>query len=671
MIVYLFFLIILFLLFIYEVNNRQYNILKKSIFNFYNPLKNIENFNGTRYSGPVNMLIQVDDEFQVFFRGSHIYSGSGWNRAHNITIQNVSYGDRIYFRCNNSGGPGGFIGKITFNNVDYYSSKDNIRFSGRLLDSYGTISGSKYMGCFNDRSARDLSNYYGWGFSLEECAKITARDNFTYYSVQDGGYCYGGNSYGRYGTSDNCNRRCIWGDSSFCGSNMTNKVYSKVDTPETIELGNRINSTWGGNTDSRFGDRAKWLWVKHGLRSDDHATGWWECYFQIPVATKVAFCPDPEYKEFNPSGCSNPSSRQLCEQSAMSNYQPDNTVCKKTLNTEDSDAFFILVNKVFKMLSKIDNIKNFNDNTYVSTIIRKLNEQGSGIYGSDFISEFINSNLKLINVLMVIAKKIKYPLDNKYLTQNKLVEPDSPQYYELIRRINRWTKNNKGFLSKQFKIYYSEVYKFARIIAGSPKIVESCTCLFDPNDAVCLPCNSNKEVTINFPNSNIPKPLTSDLITSEIVQNLFGSDKNLILLYKASNDGFSAQTFHQKCNNQGPTLSVIRSTNGRIAGGYTPTSWASRNNYINVPQGQAFLFTISGNSAMKYYNNRYPQYSMYDGSNYGPTFGGGHDLYVSNNSNNNNQNYTNTPHSYDTPSNSTLFGGYQFQPNEIEVFKVM
>jgi hypothetical protein len=62
---------------------------------------------------------------------------------------------------------------------------------------------------------------------------------------------------------------------------------------------------------------------------------------------------------------------------------------------------------------------------------------------------------------------------------------------------------------------------------------------------------------------------------------------------------------------------------------------------------------------------------MYDGSGYGPTFGGGHDLYISSNSNNNSWNYTNTPHSYDTLSNTTLFGSYQFQTNEIEVFKVI
>ena len=153
------------------------------------------------------------------------------------------------------------------------------------------------------------------------------------------------------------------------------------------------------------------------------------------------------------------------------------------------------------------------------------------------------------------------------------------------------------------------------------------------------------------------------------MQSLFGTDKNLILLYKATVDGFNSHTFHAKANNQGATLTIFRASNGRIAGGYTPYNWQSISNYINVPQGQAFLFSVSGNNANKYYNNRSSQYSMYDNNSYGPTFGGGHDLYIPNNSNSN-SGYTN-PYSYDLPSNTALVGSYNFTTSEIEVFKVM
>jgi hypothetical protein len=171
--------------------------------------------------------------------------------------------------------------------------------------------------------------------------------------------------------------------------------------------------------------------------------------------------------------------------------------------------------------------------------------------------------------------------------------------------------------------------------------------------------------------------LNSILLTSGMVQSL-GVSTNMTLLYRASRDGFGASTFHSRCDGQGATLTVIRATNGRIAGGFTPTSWNSNNNYISVASGQAYLFSTSGNTATKYFNNNSysntPIYSMYAGAGYGPTFGGGHDMYISNNSNtSNNYSYAYT---YTISGNgsggysSTLFGSSSFLTNEIEVFKI-
>ena len=50
-------------------------------------------------------------------------------------------------------------------------------------------------------------------------------------------------------------------------------------------------------------------------------------------------------------------------------------------------------------------------------------------------------------------------------------------------------------------------------------------------------------------------------------------EKEVTLLYRASRDGFSPETFHDKCDNQGPTLTVAESDTGKIFGGYTNLSW--------------------------------------------------------------------------------------------------
>ena len=47
------------------------------------------------------------------------------------------------------------------------------------------------------------------------------------------------------------------------------------------------------------------------------------------------------------------------------------------------------------------------------------------------------------------------------------------------------------------------------------------------------------------------------------------------LLFRASRDGFAASTFHFQCDNEGPTVAVVKS-GGNIFGGFTEKPWASK-----------------------------------------------------------------------------------------------
>ena len=54
------------------------------------------------------------------------------------------------------------------------------------------------------------------------------------------------------------------------------------------------------------------------------------------------------------------------------------------------------------------------------------------------------------------------------------------------------------------------------------------------------------------------------------------------LLYRASEHGYTAKSFHEYCDNvRGPTLIVIKSSRGWIFGGYTTQSW-SGNDYTGI-----------------------------------------------------------------------------------------
>ena len=134
----------------------------------------------------------------------------------------------------------------------------------------------------------------------------------------------------------------------------------------------------------------------------------------------------------------------------------------------------------------------------------------------------------------------------------------------------------------------------------------------------------------------------------------------------------SVNAFHNKCNNKGPTISLFKNEKGYIFGGYASIDWTSCNNWRSAPDSFIFTLTNMYNISPTKFPNSDTNYSIYDVSSYGPTFGGGHDICIRFNSN-----YTNFPHSYKDVLGKgySIFKGdndnYNFNLKEIEVFKLI
>ncbi|XP_045187841.2 interferon-induced protein 44-like [Mercenaria mercenaria] len=110
--------------------------------------------------------------------------------------------------------------------------------------------------------------------------------------------------------------------------------------------------------------------------------------------------------------------------------------------------------------------------------------------------------------------------------------------------------------------------------------------------------------------------------------------KDFNLLYSFTRDGAAATTFHQKCDNRGPTVTVIYNTKGTIYGGYIEKSWVSGGGGAHFKDERAFLFrlTADGKVALNKFPVKNPDKAFYCHDPYGPTFGSGYDLYVFNGS---------------------------------------
>ena len=96
------------------------------------------------------------------------------------------------------------------------------------------------------------------------------------------------------------------------------------------------------------------------------------------------------------------------------------------------------------------------------------------------------------------------------------------------------------------------------------------------------------------------------------------------ILYKLSKDGDSIDTFHQKCDNNSPTLLLVETTNGRKFGGYTTCVWSV--NKGGKKDGKTFLFSLDEKKMYKKKKEFENERDIYCRKDAGPTFGG-NDLY--------------------------------------------
>ena len=88
------------------------------------------------------------------------------------------------------------------------------------------------------------------------------------------------------------------------------------------------------------------------------------------------------------------------------------------------------------------------------------------------------------------------------------------------------------------------------------------------------------------------------------------------LIYDAKKDGDDVAKFHSLCDNKGPTLTIISTSDNKKIGGFLSTSF--NGNKGNINDNNAFLFSLN-------YNEKYPSLNKslnyQDKKEYGPIFG--------------------------------------------------
>jgi hypothetical protein len=160
----------------------------------------------------------------------------------------------------------------------------------------------------------------------------------------------------------------------------------------------------------------------------------------------------------------------------------------------------------------------------------------------------------------------------------------------------------------------------------------------------------------NFDSTNI---LSNEILIRAVykVCGLLKQDK-WRLIYRATKDGFNAKAFHSKCDGKYLTLTLVKTKEGYIFGGYSEREWASDGSEKYDIKTKIFSLANKNNEPLRLEmkNNL-----IKCDSNYGPIFGSGPNLCIK----------------FDEPSTTNLDNSYtnmhcqneNFEVEELEVFQ--
>uniref|UniRef100_U9UMU9 Kelch-like protein 17 n=1 Tax=Rhizophagus irregularis (strain DAOM 181602 / DAOM 197198 / MUCL 43194) TaxID=747089 RepID=U9UMU9_RHIID len=173
----------------------------------------------------------------------------------------------------------------------------------------------------------------------------------------------------------------------------------------------------------------------------------------------------------------------------------------------------------------------------------------------------------------------------------------------------------KEFLNKVFpykKIISEEIYEDT-----IKYFLENSNNKSEPQLIKCSKIIDSKIITIQYAEL-ISKWIDRLEITDELTNSY-----EFKLIFRGSRDGFTAKRFHEICDNQSRTITIIKvKDSNEILGGYNPTEWKSDYNYGITKDSFIFSFKDDDNID-DYILSRVKDegHAIYNDDIYGPSFG--------------------------------------------------
>jgi len=127
---------------------------------------------------------------------------------------------------------------------------------------------------------------------------------------------------------------------------------------------------------------------------------------------------------------------------------------------------------------------------------------------------------------------------------------------------------------------------------------------------------------INMDSSNIFTSMFSKLIYKDTTTATNTINTTFKLLLRGSRDGFTPEKFHEICDDQSHTVTIIKvKDSNEILGGYNPIAWKSDISFSRTKD--SFIFSFKGNDIENHILSRVKSefFAAYNYYNIGPSFG--------------------------------------------------
>ena len=306
------------------------------------------------------------------------------------------------------------------------------------------------------------------------------------------------------------------------------------------------------------------------------------------------------------------------------------------LYKEENDLIEKLQNEVTKIKEKLENfLSECNDlirfNEKIDKGVKKMenNKENNKIKIMSYISE-INKNQKSMNILdnqLMKNMNIKFEEENTKIKFedyyfNGIPSPNNIEIKKINTRgfeVNWKFEYNYSNLDKNKIKYMLEIRKenenFYQIYEGDKTnyIVEKLSPNTNYEIKICAKYNDINGIwsdiykvktnlkDIDFDNNSLI--IENNKEYENTLKNWINPDKKIKaeLLYRLTRDGDLYKTFHEKCDNKGPTLTLIHDTSNIKTGGYTPLSWDSNTKWKR--DNETFIFNLTNKKKFAKPNN--------------------------------------------------------------------